>query len=252
MSTGAPALAVLWPAGRAGDVLPGEDAGRGEPALRALYAPPAGADRWVRGNMVSTLDGAAWGPDGSTRSISSPADLRVLVLLRALADVVLVGAGTVRSERYGLPGAGTALAVVTRTGDLPAGQGLLAGERDDGRTALVITCAAAGDHVLDRLREAVGEDAVLVAGQDAVDLPRALDLLAERGLRSVLCEGGPALLADVLAADLLDELCLTWSPQLGGGAAGRLLPPGPALGRAARLAHLLHGGGTLAGRWLLR
>ena len=252
MSTGAPALAVLWPADRAGAVLPGEDAGRGEPALRALYTPPAEAGRWVRANMVSTLDGAAWGPDGSTRSISSPADLRVLVLLRALADVVLVGAGTVRAERYGLPRAGTALAVVSRTGELPTGQGLLAGERDDGRTALVVTCAAAGGRALDGLREAVGEDGVLVAGQDAVDLPRALDLLAERGLTSVLCEGGPQLLGDLVAADLLDELCLTWSPQLGGGDAGRLLPAGPPLGRPARLAHLLHGEGTLAGRWLLR
>ena len=253
MSTRAPALAVLWPAERAGEVVPGEDAERGEPALRALYAPPGSAPggRWVRANMVSTLDGAAWGPDASTRSIGSPADLRVLRLLRAVADAVLVGAGTVRAEGYGLLRPGTELAVVSRSGRLPSGRGLLPAERDDGRSALVVTCAGAGAAALADLRAAVGDERVVVAGDEQVDLPRALDALAERGLRQVLCEGGPALLRDLLGAGLLDELCLTWSPLLAGGDAGRLLADGGPLGRPARLAHLLHAEGTLLGRWLL-
>ena len=72
-------------------------------ALAAAYAYPDLGDgrAWLRANMVTSIDGAVQGPDGRSGSLSPPADRRLLGLLRALADVVLAGAGTVRTERYG-------------------------------------------------------------------------------------------------------------------------------------------------------
>ncbi|MFP5334800.1 MAG: pyrimidine reductase family protein [Actinomycetes bacterium] len=248
-------LHVLWPAERHGQVVEPDET---EEVLAGLYACPG--PRWLRANMVTTLDGAASGGDGLSGSISTPADVRVFVLLRSLADVVLAGAGTVRAERYGPPKArpalarrreaggqppAPALAVVTRRGNVPLDQGLFDGDRP----ALCVTCRAAGDDALARLRDAAGPDNVVVAGDEDVDLRRALDALAERGLGRVLCEGGPSLLGDVASAGLLDELCLTTSPVVTGGEAPRIVH-GPPLGLPMTLAHLLHGDGTLLARWV--
>jgi len=248
-------LQLLWPAERAGEAVEPDDA---EEALAGLYGYPA--DRWLRGNMVASLDGAVTGADGRSGSINTPQDFRVFVLLRSLADVVLAGAGTVRAEGYGPPkarpalaarrraagqGAAPLLAVVTRRGEVPVDTGLFGGERP----TLVVTCEAAGADTLGRLRDVAGADNVVVAGDADVDLAGALDVLAARGLGRVLCEGGPSLLGSVAAAGRLDELCLTWSPTLVGGDAGRILH-GPPLAQRMRLAHLLHGDGTLLGRWV--
>ena len=70
-------------------------------ALATAYAPSADARNWLRGNMVSTLDGAAQGADGRSGTINTPADHVVFELLRALSDLVLIGAGTARAEGYG-------------------------------------------------------------------------------------------------------------------------------------------------------
>ena len=233
-----------------------------EAVLRELYAYPAG--RWLRANMVSTLDGAATGSDGLSGSLSSDADKRVFTVLRTLADVVLVGAGTVRAERYG-PEApppefaarreaegrppAAPFAVVTRSGDVPTDTGLFDGDLG----TMLMTCSAAGEPTLAQLRGLAGADCVIVAGAESVDVPAALDALADRGMRHVLCEGGPTLLAAVIEARALDELCLTTSPVLAGGGARRI--------DAARLAAeglpatpgtLLAGDdGSLIGRWLI-
>jgi riboflavin biosynthesis pyrimidine reductase len=253
-----PALDVLLPPGAPARVVRPE---AGEPALTALYDHPGHLGRaWVRANMVSTLDGAATGPDSRSGSINGPADHRVFQVLRALADVVLVGAGTVRAEGYlGLPVradlAGPraqrgqrpdlVLAVVSRSGPLP--DDLL----DAPLAPLVVTTADRPD--LERLRDRIGPDRVVTAGTGQVDLRAAVGALVRLGLPRVLTEGGPRLLGDLLGAGLVDELCLTVSPALVGGPARRvvggeawLAPP-----TTARCAHLLHSDGVLLGRWLL-
>ena len=252
-----PALDVLLPADAPVRVL----APRSEEAeLIGLFgdAPTPGAH--VRANMVSTVDGAATGGSGKSGSINGPADFRVFRVLRALADVVLVGAGTVRAEHYtpldvppelrdaraalGRPAA-LELAVVTARGDLP--DSLL----DSDRPPLVLTSASAP---LDALRARLGPDRVIVADggtPGAVDPRAAVAALADRGLVHVLAEGGPTLLAQLVGADVVDELCLTWSPQLVGGPAARVtaLPTWFAPPRALSLLHLLHADGVLLGRW---
>ena len=132
----------------------------------------------------------------------------------------------------GLP-ATPALAVVSRTLDLPP---------ELERAAVVVTCASAPHE---------GLPDVVVAGRDEVDLAGALDQLADRGLRHVLCEGGPALLGDLVTAGLLDELCATVAPVLAGegpGLLARALPDPLPL----HLLSLIESDGTLLLRWGLR
>lgn len=229
-------------------------------ALADLYAypEPLPATGWVRAGMVSTLDGAAAGDDGLSGSVSSGVDRVLLSVLRGLADVVLVGAGTARAEGYRplrarpefarrrldagqwpLP----ALAVVTRSGRLPDHPDLFTGPD----AAWVVTCAAADDEAL----RAVAGERVLVAGEADVDPAVAVAQLAARGLRRVLLEGGPTLLARALAAGRVDELCLSLTPRLTGGDAPRIVQ-GAAAPAGARLAHLVECDGTLLGRWYVR
>jgi riboflavin biosynthesis pyrimidine reductase len=246
----APTLDLLLPTDRAGVVAPDPE----ETELLTLYAMPSG----VRANMVTTLDGAATGADGRSGSINDSADHRVFAVLRALADVVLVGAGTVRTEGYGSLRTSDALvagrrargqddhpalAVVTRRGDLPLT--VLRGEPGP----WVFTVADAP--FLGHLRAHLPKGRLHVHA-DHVDLRRTVDDLQAAGLGHVLTEGGPGLLGTLAAEDLLDDLCLTQTPLVVGGDAGRVLRA-PALDARRRdLVHLLHAQGTLLGRWRLR
>jgi len=230
--------------------------------LAELYAYPADLDRpWVRANFVATLDGAASGPDGRSGSINNDADKRVFGLLRSLADVVLVGAGTARTEGYrpvrtrevwrdlrarmGLAPAPT-LAIVSRSLNLP--QALLE-PVEGGGPVLVVTSRQADVGRLAAARDALGAHAIVQAGEDVVDLAGAVDQLGERGLPRVLCEGGPRLMSDLVAAGRLDELCLTVSPVVVGGDAPRITVGGP-LDLQLRLGHVVESRGVLLTRWL--
>lgn len=175
----------------------------------------------MRANFVSSLDGAVT-LQGKSAGLSSAADRELFHLLRTLADVVLVGAGTARSENYGGARASEGrtpppIAVVSKSLDLDPAARLFT---DTTVAPIVITCAASPRPARDRLSD-VAE--VLVAGDADVDLPAALDELAARGLPRVLCEGGPHLLGSVAAAGMLDELCLTLAPVVAGGTAGRIV-----------------------------
>ena len=221
--------------------------------LHARYWPAR--PRWVRANFVTSVDGAVT-VDGRSGGLGGDADHRVFEVLRDHADVVLVGAGTVREEGYGpldpsprrrsrRVADGRAevprLAVVGRPSSLHGDEPWITGA-----TAPPLLVTTTGE-----AREVPGCETV-AAGVDAVDLAAVLEQLARRGLRSVLCEGGPSLLASVAGAGLLDELCLTYSPALAGPGAGRIVH-GDAWGttRPLRLAGLLEDGGLLLARYEL-
>jgi riboflavin biosynthesis pyrimidine reductase len=226
--------------------------------LAAAYAMPGPTGAWLRVNMVSTLDGAGTGADGRTGSINTEADHVVFELLRAVSDVVVIGAGTARTEGYSplrLPGPyaalrdsagrGTSLplAVVTRSGALP----LLLRRQSD--TSPVLAVTAARSPGLPGLRDVLGADQVLVAGEDDVDLATAVGLLQRLGLRHVHCEGGAHVLSQLLAADLVDELDVTYSPVVVGGSHGRIVA-GPPMERSFLPRLLVEADGTVMGRWL--
>lgn len=223
-----------------------------EPDLDAVYAyPPA---PWLRANMIASADGAAV-VDGGSRALGSDTDRQLLGLLRGLADVVVVGAGTIRAEGYGpLRPRPARREVRTETGLAPVPRlAIVTGSLDLDLTAPVFTEAEVSTLVVtheaadpDRLR-ATGEVAeVVLAGRDRVDLGTAVDALVGRGLPRMLCEGGPGLLGGLAAADRVDDLCLTVAPVLAGGGAARVVR-GTDLVPPARmtLAHALEDDGYL-------
>jgi riboflavin biosynthesis pyrimidine reductase len=188
-----------------------------DPAVVYADLPVASGRPAVRLNMIASLDGAAT-VDGLSGGLGGPADHRVFAALRELADVVLVAAGTVRAERYGP--AKVPLAIVTRSCALDLDAPLFA----EGARPIVITVATAPPAAV----AAVGEVAdVLVAGEHTVDLHTALQLLGRAGHDNVLAEGGPSLNAQLAAADLIDELCITVAPCLIGGDSRRILAGTP-------------------------
>lgn len=208
--------------------------------LARAYA-PAG-EPWLRVNFVSTVDGAAQGADGVSKSINNEADKRVFDALRSWADCLVVGAGTLRAEGYDVPR--LPLVVVSRSANLPPTL------RDAPRGRILMATVSSADG-LAGVREQLGEENVLVLGEDEVDLPELKLALAERGWVDQLCEGGPSLFADLLAAEVVDELCWTIVPRLTGGDAVRIAA-GVEVDVGLRPALLLEQGGTLLGRWLVQ
>ncbi|WP_082939412.1 pyrimidine reductase family protein [Mycobacterium sp. 852002-30065_SCH5024008] len=177
--------------------------------LASFYAdPPPG----VRANMIFSADGAA-AFGGRAGPLSCPIDQQLLKTLRGFADVVLVGAGTARAENYGpvrlIDATRTApppIAVISRSGRLPSRL-----FDDPDQPPIVVTCAhaaAARDDFGDGGRQ------VLVAGEESVDVARAVALLRARGLHHILCEGGPTVLDELVEADAVDEICVTLAPKL--------------------------------------
>jgi len=187
---------------------------------------PSRHECWVSGHMVAGLDGTA-AIAGRVGALSTVPDQRLFRRMRELADVVLVGAQTVRSEGYGPVRLGASarasrvaqgrrevppVAVVSRSLDLDWSAPVFSEAPGDART-IVVTCAAADAE----RRAAAGRVAeVVLAGESSVVPALALAELARRGHTMVLCEGGPRWLGEVVAADLLDELFLSLAPVMGG------------------------------------
>ena len=233
-------------------------------ALAALYEYPDRATRgapWVRANFVTTLDGAATGSDGRSGSINTGADREVFGLLRALADVVLVGAGTARIEGYRPIAArpqwhdmrartgrkdNPVLAVVSRSAQLPP---LLREPLEGAGEVLLLTCERAPEAALEQARRDLGADKVIVRGVDGVDLDATVNELASRGLTRMLCEGGPHLMHDLVAAGHLDELCLTIAPIIVAGDHTRITA-GPSIVEHLVPRVLIESEGTVLGRWV--
>jgi riboflavin biosynthesis pyrimidine reductase len=205
--------------------------------IERLYAYPDGARPWVRTNFVATLDGAASGGDGVSGSLGGEIDERVFHVLRSLADVVVVGAGTARTEGYGP--ADVPIAVVSRSLDVPD-QLLVPGQ-------LVITTADAPVDELQRLLETVD---VIALGEERIDWVAALDELGRRGWNRILCEGGPSLHGELIDLDLVDEVCLTVAPVLAGGAGPRIARGPRAVDRPMSLGHSRAVGDVLLTRWV--
>ncbi|HEX6467991.1 MAG TPA: pyrimidine reductase family protein [Streptosporangiaceae bacterium] len=226
--------------------------------LAEAYAYPPGRP-WLRANMIASLDGAAWWGD-RTGPLGDENDRRLFQVLRALADVVIVGAGTVRIEGYGpvrsrpewaALRAGRPpvppLAVVSRALNLDFDAPLFTAAEQ--RTIVLTTEAAPASQR--KLAEARAD--VIVAGHDSINIRAAVDELVARGHQRLLCEGGPILLAEIAAAGLVDELCLTLSPVVLAGDAARILNGTPLPVPAAyRLARAVKGGEHLFLRYVVQ
>ncbi len=228
----------------------------------ALRRPKPQARPWLMINMIASADGAIT-VDGTSEALGNAADQAVFSAVRACADWILVAARTVRVERYGIPRPGSAasraraaagrlprprLAVVSAGLDLDVDLPLFAERRRGEEPPLVMTGQSAAAGAAARL-EGVAEVVRL-----APDRPAPAQILAElesRGASVVLCEGGASLNAQLLDADMIDELCLSVSPLLAGGPSTRLVHGSRlTVPRQLALAHLLEASDTLFARYL--
>ncbi|MFI7600507.1 pyrimidine reductase family protein [Actinoplanes sp. NPDC049681] len=196
---------------------------------------PRGVEPALRVNFIASVDGAVT-LDGKSGPLGGPGDKQIFDLLRMTCDALVVAAGTVRTEQYdalrldrtgrvwrrdqGLPEF-PLMVIVSSSLDLDPAQLVFS---DAPVRPLVVTHA--GPTPPPGLAD-VAE--ILRLGDDEVDLAAMVDELHRRGATQVLCEGGPRLFGALIAADLVDEVCLTVSPLLAGGSAGRIAagPPGP-------------------------
>ncbi|MDN5725275.1 MAG: dihydrofolate reductase family protein [Propionibacteriales bacterium] len=191
------------------------------------YPPSTGSPEarpWLRTNFVSTLDGAAQGPDGRTGTINTEADHVVFDALRELADAVIVGANTVREEGYralrledaavqrrkgaGLP-AHPPLIVVSDSLEVPDGLPI------EGAGPVLVVTGQPVDSVRATELTSQGVEVVSLTADNL--LSELLDECARRGWTKLLSEGGPHLHGAMVAAGLVDELCLTVTPVVIGG-----------------------------------
>jgi riboflavin biosynthesis pyrimidine reductase len=227
----------LWPDP---DPTPLDDA-----ALTALYQPPGPG---LRVNFVTSVDGAVE-IDGRSAGLGNPADKQVFALLRQYPDALMVGAGTLRQEGYdavrldekrrawrtarGLDPY-LRLVVVSRRLDLAPTHPALS---EAPRRPVILTSR---DAPPDRVTALSTVADVLAHGDAEVDLRAGLADLRERGIATILSEGGPHLFGSLTAADLVDEVCLTVSPLLAGPGAGRITAGPPAEVRRLTLAHILY------------
>ncbi|WP_210580830.1 pyrimidine reductase family protein [Streptomyces sp. GESEQ-4] len=221
---------------------------------------PGGREPWLRANMVGTLDGAAQ-HGGRSQPISSATDMRIFGTLRALADVVVVGAETVRLEGYRPARAreefarrrteagqapAPAIAVVTASMDLDFSLPLFTSPTVP--TLILTGAAAAPDRIA--TAEKAGARVVIAGDGIGVDPARAVRALGDLGHTRLLTEGGPRLLGQLVAAEVLDELCLTVSPMLTAGDAQRIAGgPTVAVPRRFALVSLLEEEGFLFSRY---
>lgn len=225
----------LWPA-----PLEGLD----DEALLQAYSFPDNRV-WVRMNFIASIDGAAT-RTGRSGGLGDEADRRVFELLRRPAHAVLLGAGTARTEGYGamrLDDTAVAwrmahgltphpvFALVSHSLDLDADSPIFT---DAPVRPILYTVTSAP---ATRALEAVAD--IVVTGEHGVDLNRVRDDLAARGLTRIHGEGGPTLFGSFIAADAVDELCLTVAPTLESGSARRVATAPGSVPRGMRLASVL-------------
>jgi len=206
----------------------------------------------LRVNFVESIDGAAT-VDGRSGGMSGEADKRRFELLRRVSDAVIVGAGTVRTEGYGPLRVSDASAawrvahgmsehpvfvIVTRSLGLDPGARIFV--EAPVRPVIVTTASPSAASARARFEQVAD---VIAVGDEAVDLPMALDALRARGLSRLLSEGGPSLFGSLLAADLVDELCVTIAPQLNSGEAKRIVDGTSESPRPMQLVEVLASGG---------
>ena len=226
-------------------------------ALLAHYAIAERTVQRVRANFISSIDGAAT-HEGRTRGLNNADDKKVFDMLRMMCDVLLVGAGTVRREGYdelrledsavawrlehGLAAQPTLAVVSGRLGLTPEMPALAQAPT----RAIVFTN---GESSLEQRQRLSRTADVLVCGKSAVDPHAMLAALARRALFQVLCEGGPHLLGTLIEADCIDELCLTLSPVVENGDAGRITAGAALTPRPMRLRHAITAGDMLMLRY---
>ncbi len=208
-------------------------------------------------NFALTLDGQAT-LAGRSGAIGSDTDTAMLVGLRTCVDAVMIGAGTMRTERYGRPVSDPAKRARRERRGLPHDplMCIVSGRFDIPWDADLFTCGEGRVVIFTASEEEPPETATPVSVErydGRVDLTEAMRYLRqERGIRSLLSEGGPHLHTELLEAGLIDELFVTHAPKVGGGEGPYLFAGLPEGERPVELLWLLEQDGELFGRYRVR
>lgn len=173
--------------------------------------------RWLALNMISSINGSATGPDGTSETLSNRTDRMILGVIRDHADAVLVGAESVRSEGYVIPKTAV-LAVVTRSGSL---SGHKLGDDYDAERLVVLYPAANEQQVVANLGDLPCRR--LAMPGDNPGPAEIVETLAANGFPSVVCEGGPNLAGQFIRAGRVDAVYLSVAPTF-------VLPARPLIG----------------------
>ena len=176
---------------------------------------------WVRANMITSQDGHFVGANNTSRDLTGPADFKLLLLLRALSDVVLVGANTARQENYRQPKPHSEyeflarptprLAIVSASLEFDLDSNLFSGGQEP--TIIINVGDSKPPADLEKLAQ------VVPIAHNEILGSAIISTLSQIGLAKVTCEGGPKLLSEMLKADVIDEYDLTISPSQVGGTA---------------------------------
>ena len=211
---------------------------------------------WVVLNLIASIDGVT-AVGGQTASLSQAPDRAMFASLRAMADFVLVGAGTIRAEQYQAVGLDVQktmarrqrgqtdvprLAIVSRKAELDLASSVITG----GHPLMYVT-----EHInsMRAMQAEVVSELVQSPGQKVSAQFIATDLF-ERGCALLLCEGGPSLASSLFDADVVDEVHLTIAPWLIGGGPAGLLPASIPRPRRYEMRGLMESQGMLFGRWV--
>jgi riboflavin biosynthesis pyrimidine reductase len=201
----------------------------------------------LRVNFVASIDGAVT-LDGLSGGLSGPADKQIFDSLRMVCDALIVAAGTIRAENYDALRLDERSRAWRRDHDLPEFplMAIVSGSLDLNPEQLIFSDAPIRPIVVthaaapaERRAAIAGVAEIVTVGDEAVDLATAVADLHGRGATQLLCEGGPRLFGALIAADLVDELCLTVAPLLAGGSAGRISAGPPGRFRPMSLRHAL-------------
>jgi len=179
--------------------------GTGVVDIAAAYEWPQSRS-WVRAMMVMSLDGAIAGPDGKSGSISNATDRAIMAEVRRAADAVLIGASTMRAERYGPMKGRPTLVIVSASLDLPWQEPAFT---ESQHQPIVFTSVDADG---DRLEQAHAHASVVQL--DELSGIAMIEALASLGLNRVVCEGGARLLGSLTQSGVMDEFDVAISPQL--------------------------------------
>lgn len=200
-------------------------------AVAAELRPAPHGRPWVYTNMIASADGGT-AVDGLSGALGGPGDKAMFGALRAVADAIVAGASTVREEQYRAPrlraesvamrrergqADNPALAIVSRSLnidlELPLFDSPDIENSNDGavQRPIIITCESSP---IDKRRALESVADIVIAGDDTVSLPRALEHLHEREFKTVLSEGGPSLNGQLISDGLVDEWNLSISPSL--------------------------------------
>lgn len=185
--------------------------------LANFYSVPTGKQNWLRANMVMSKDGHFVDQTGSSKGLSSPLDLKVLLTLRALSDAILVGANTVRIEDYKVPRlAGDYQNLNTKPAKLVVISNSLNFElsarmfSDPANKPLIVTSQSNNQKWLEN-KAKLEPICEFLVWPGPIDFDQLLEKLSDLGYHRIVCEGGEQLLVELIGQNLIDELDITYS-----------------------------------------